>query len=147
MPQQATIATGNQSLGVPEQSDDGIACRVNLPFVTVQITRSEYTARYFLLSRPGLARIMGLQHASDTEALLWRQPRIGRNRALVQRCQQSVDGFQSVETFQSKGHHGSRGLSSRRYLGVKQAEVPTPVNRQEFCRFTIICPENVRVGQ
>lgn len=93
MPQQATIATGNQSFGVPEQSDDGIACRVDLPFVTVQITRSEYRARHFLLCRPGLSRIIGLQHASDTEALLWRQPGIGRNRSLVQQCQQSADGF------------------------------------------------------
>lgn len=112
MPQQATIATGNQSLGVPEQSDDGIACRVNLPFVTVQITRSENRVRYFLLSRPGFSRIIGLQHPSDAEALLWRQPRIGRDRALVQPRQQSLDGFQSVETFQSKRHHGSRGLGS-----------------------------------
>lgn len=30
---------------------------------------------------------------------------------------------------------------------MKQAEVPISVNRQEFCRFTLICPQTVEVGQ
>lgn len=97
MAQQGAIAPGDHGPGVPQQGLDGMARRSVLPLLAVLAGEAEDDLRDLALGRAIAVAVEALQHPAQSQALLRRQPCVGRDRAAMERGQQPGQGFEAIE--------------------------------------------------
>lgn len=133
MTKQRTIAARDHGARVPKQSLDGMARGGCLPLVAIERIDAKDDLGDFLLRSAGATAIDALQHPAQTRALLPRQAGVGRNGTAMKGREETGDGFESVEAFQSKWYErAERFVSQRRERlneahGLAVAEIENPI--------------------
>lgn len=109
MAKQRPIASRDHGAGVPEQGFDCVTRGRCLPVVALEWFRAKYDLRDFLLRRAVAIAVDALKHPSQSRALLFRQPRIGRNSSTVEGREQAIDGLKPVEPIDTEGNERGNG--------------------------------------
>ena len=105
MTQQFSIAARNHGPGIAQERFDGMAGRGCLPFIAVEMTDVQEGLSDFLLCSAGPVSVEGLQHTSETSALLPGQAGIRRDGTAMQSREESANRLDTVETIEIERDH------------------------------------------
>lgn len=109
MTKQCAIASRDHGAGIPEQGFDGVARGGCLPVVALKRADAEYDLGNLLLRCAVAMTVKGLQHSSQTRALLPRQALVRRNGPAVEGREQAIDGLKPIEPLDAEGNEGGGG--------------------------------------
>lgn len=103
-----------------------MACGGLLPVVAIEPANAKYDPRDFLLRRAIAIAVDALKHSSQSRALLFCQPRVGRDSPAVKCRKQTIDRLKSVEPLDAEGDECADGRIGRQSAGSHQLDgLPT----------------------
>ncbi len=99
MTKQSAVTARDHDAGITQQRFDCMAGRRGLPFVAVEIARSENDLRDVALRRAIAKAVEGSQHTPRPCPLLMRHSRIRRNGSSMNYREQAMNGFEPIKSF------------------------------------------------
>ena len=111
MAQQASITAGDHGKAAAHEVHRRKPARGCFPGFIGKIARAEQCHGDVAVAGAAETTVDGLQHASRTLTLLPREPRVGRDRATMERTQEAGDGLEPIEAFGAERDDGSRAFS------------------------------------
>lgn len=112
MAQQASIAASDHGEAAAHKFHGGEPARGCFPGFIGKVARAEQGHGDFAIAGAAETTVNGLQHPSRTLTLLPREPRVGRDRATMERTQETGDGLEPIEPFGAERDDGRRAFST-----------------------------------
>lgn len=110
MAQQASIAAGDHGEAAAHEVHRRKPARGCFPGFIGEVACAEQCRRDLAVAGAAETTVDGLQHPSSTLTLLLGQPRVGRNRAAMERTQETGDGLEPIEAFGAERDDGRRAF-------------------------------------
>lgn len=110
MAQQPAIAAGDHGEAAAHEVHRRKPARGCFPGFIGEVARAEQCRGDVAVTGATETTVHGLQHPPRTLTLLPREPRVGRDRAAMERTQETGDGFEPIEAFGAERNDGRRAF-------------------------------------
>lgn len=110
MTQQASIAASDHGEAAAHKFHGGEPARGCFPGFIGKVARAEQCRGDLAVAGTAKTPVHGLQHPSRTVTLLSCQPRVGRDRAAMERTQEAGDGLEPIEPVGAERDDGRRAF-------------------------------------
>ena len=110
MAQQASIAAGDHGEAAAHKVHGGEPARGCFPGFIGEVACAEQCRRDLAVAGAAETTVHGLQHPSRPVTLLPREPRVGRDRAAMERTQETGYGLEPIEAFGAERDDGRRAF-------------------------------------